>query len=282
MTTAFATAFRTEPRFMSRANDHEILAAEEITRLARLCRNGDMNARDRIATTNLRLVVSMVRSYLRIHNVEYEVLYQQGVEGLMIAIDKFDPEMGYAFSTYATPCIRSKIEEFLLKNRVIHIPNKVMKMASKVNRMRRSLETNCGRRVEDAEIAEALNIDVKSVRDLTMAIQSDHSLDVQIGDEEDSVSYVSLVEDPSNTLDMVESLDLNNVLHKVMGECLSEREQLVVKTFYGFNEGGENNAAEIGRQLDLSRERVRQILSASLKTLSAKLSEMGLDITLTA
>jgi RNA polymerase sigma factor (sigma-70 family) len=280
--TAFATAFQTEPRFISRANDHEILATDEMIRLARLARNGDKKARNRMAESNLRLVVSMARSYLRKHNVEYEVLYQQGAEGLMIAIDKFDPEMGFAFSTYATPWIRAKIEEHLLKDRTIHIPNKVMKLASKINRTRRTMETSFGRRVDDAEIAEKLEIDTKSVRDLTMAIQPSHSLDVQVSDDEDSVSFVSLIEDTSNDLDTYEKTGLNALLHKVISESLTEREQLIVKNYFGLDDKEESNHADIGREIGLTRERVRQILKSSLQVLNTKLSAMGIDVTLTA
>lgn len=277
MTAAFASTFQIEPRFVKKANEHEILPTDEVIRLARLCRNGDMKARDRMAKTNLRLVVSMARSYLRKHNVEYDVLYQQGVEGLMIAIDKFDPEMGFAFTTYAMPWVRSKIEEYIMKERMIHVPCKTMKMASKIYRTRRAMEGSLGHTVLDADIADELKITEKAVRDLTMVIQPHRSLDAAVSDEDESTTFLSLLADQSNAFDFVENDELKEVLNKAIHECLDDRQRHIVTSFFGLGNSDEIDRADIARDINLSRERVRQLLKESISILKDKLYTMGLD-----
>ncbi|MFK4132438.1 RNA polymerase sigma factor RpoD/SigA [Pseudomonas luteola] len=280
--TAVAVAYansHNDAKLIRRANTHDVLPHDELLRLARLAKNGDTKARNTIAEHNLRLVAYVATGYIKKFNIDFDDLYSQGVEGLMIAIDKFDPELGFTFSTYADRWIRTKIDELAMRNRTVHVPIHVVKAASRVQRTRRTLEGSHGRKVLDSEIASELGYEERAVRELTEAIQPQHSLDLVMGGDDEGSNLMDFLEDDSNPSGTVEMTDTMSKLKELISSSLNERERTIVNGYFGLDNNEEFNLAEIGRSLNLSRERVRQILRDSLQLLAVKLKAVGIDET---
>lgn len=254
----------------------DVIPHNEMIALARLARNGDMRARSRMVERNLRLVMHIAKAYLK-SGVQYEELVAAGNEGLLTAVDKFDPELNFAFSTYADRWIRTKIEEMLIKNKAVHIPTHVVKAAHKVLRTRRKLEQQLNRDVFDHEVAKQLDIDESSVRKLTEAVQFSLSLDASVDDDDsESKSFVSFLEDNCNPLNDIEEKDTSDMITNIIAS-LNEREKFIVLNYYGFDGREETTCADLGRQLNISRERCRQILKDATGKLQDRLEELGLD-----
>lgn len=256
---------------------HDLISHDEMITLANLARNGDMKARSKMVERNLRLVLHIAKSYLR-SGMPYEDIVAAGNEGLVIAADKFNPDLNFAFSTYADRWIRFKIEDQLIKNKSVHIPVHVVKAANKVLKTRRSLEQSLHREVLDSEVAANLDMDETSVRRLSEAVQFSYSLDASLDDEGGGeASFVSFLEDNCNPLNEIEEMDTSVMIKEIIAK-LNDREKYIITHYFGMDGKTEMNLAEMGREMNISRERCRQLLKGALDRLQDLLEEQGLSV----
>jgi RNA polymerase primary sigma factor len=254
--------------FLNEIGRHPLLTAEEEVELAKRIERGDKAAKDRMINSNLRLVVSIAKKYQG-HGLSLLDLIQEGIIGLIRAVEKFDWRRGFKFSTYATWWIRQAVQRGIAnKAREIRIPAHVVEREQKIARAQRQLATKLGRDPTDEEIAKSANLSLKHVHEVRQAARAVTSLDKPVGNEGD-VPYGDLFAgtDPSPEQALTVSL-AEDTLRQAISE-LPERERTIVQLRYGLNGGGNPQPLEeIGKRLGLTRERVRQIEAEALERLS--------------
>ena len=244
-----------------------LLDAEEETNFARLMSEGDNNARKRLAEANLRLVVSIAKRYVG-RGMLFLDLIQEGNLGLIKAVEKFDYAKGYKFSTYATWWIRQSITRAIADQaRTIRIPVHMVETINKLIRVSRQLVQELGRDPHPNEIAKELNMSVDKVREIMKIAQEPVSLETPIGEEEDSHLGDFIPDDdapaPSEAASfMLLKEQLGNVL-----DTLSPRESMVLKLRFGLEDGRARTLEEVGKEFDVTRERIRQIEAKALRKL---------------
>ena len=254
--------------FLNEAGRYKLLTAEEEVELAKRIERGDKEAKDLMINSNLRLVVSIAKRYQG-HGLSLLDLIQEGIIGLIRAVEKFDYRKGFKFSTYATWWIRQAVQRGVAnKSRTIRIPVHIVEREQKIARAERELVVKLGRQPTDQELAKAAKLPLKQVREVKTAARAVTSLDKPIG-EDDSGSLGELfAAEQTETQEEVEISLREETLRKAVGE-LPEREQTVLKLRYGLNGDEEPLSLEsIGKRLGLTRERVRQIEANALQTLS--------------
>jgi RNA polymerase primary sigma factor len=253
--------------FLNEAARYPLLTAAEEVELAKRIERGDQHAKDRMINSNLRLVVSIAKKYQG-HGVSLLDLIQEGVIGLIRAVEKFDWRKGFKFSTYATWWIRQAVQRGVAnKARTIRIPVHIVEREQRIARVERELAAKFERPPSDEEVAKATRLSVKQVREVRKAPRAVTSLDKPLGD--DGGTLGELV--PAEGGDVEAELDVSlrdEALRKALGG-LPDRHREVLKLRYGIN-GDETpkSLEEIGRRLDLTRERVRQIESDALERLA--------------
>jgi RNA polymerase primary sigma factor len=256
--------------FLNEAGRYPLLTAKEEVELAKRVERGDAEAKERMINSNLRLVVSIAKRYQG-HGLSLLDLIQEGIIGLIRAVEKFDWRRGYKFSTYATWWIRQAVQRGVAnKSREIRIPVHIVEREQKMARAERQLMTKLGRAPTEEEIAKATKLPLKQVREVRQAARAVTSLDRPLG-EEDGGSLGELMpgESPSPEEEVTVSLGMD-VLRRAVAE-LPERERMVVKMRYGLNGDVEPaSLEEIGRRLGLTRERVRQLESVALERLAVQ------------
>src|SRR6186997_777518 len=254
--------------FLNEMARYPLLTAEEEVELAKLIERGDKAAKDRMVNSNLRLVVSIAKKYQG-HGLSLLDLIQEGIIGLIRAVEKFDWRRGFKFSTYATWWIRQAVQRGVAnKSRTIRIPVHIVERETKISRAERDLTAKLGRPPTEEEVAKAAKLPLKQVREVRQAARAVTSLDKPIGTEGDS-TFGDLFKDERS--DFEEEVEVNleqETLHRAV-EKLPEREQEVLRLRYGLDGAEEpKSLEEIGRRLGLTRERVRQIESAALERLA--------------
>ncbi|MDU8350358.1 sigma-70 family RNA polymerase sigma factor [Pseudomonas syringae pv. actinidiae] len=273
--------------YMRDVSANGLLDHDEMLILARKAIEGDKFARKKMINANLRLVIKIAYNYTA-GGMDIMDLISAGNEGLIHAVDRFDPEKGFTFSTYADHWIRFKIEDSVARNRPVHVPIHIVKEANKVVRTRRFLQGNRSRDVSDLEVANALRetgmeIDEKAVAALTTAIKPGYSLDAKVAgnDDEDGATFMSMLEGESDDKNDPENraynLKVGERVTLAMAE-MSERQKLVISHYFGFPGFEEMNIADIGRLLDISRERARQILRQAQGILTSNLEAQGFTL----
>jgi RNA polymerase primary sigma factor len=254
--------------FLNEMGRYELLTADEEVDLAKRIERGDKAAKDLMVNSNLRLVVSIAKKYQG-HGLTLLDLIQEGIIGLIRAVEKFDWRLGYKFSTYATWWIRQAVQRGVAnKAREIRIPVHIVDRERKIGRAERELTAKLGRPPTEEEVSKAAKLPLKQIREVREAARAVTSLDRPVGEEGDT-AFGDLVAgtepDPEETIHV--SLEEDTVRRAI--EALPERAQEVVKLRYGLN--GDNDPKsldEIGRRLGLTRERVRQLESEALHQLA--------------
>lgn len=224
-------------------------------------------AREHLVKANSRLVVSVARKYQG-REVPFADLIQEGNLGLMRAIERFDPERGYRFSTYAIWWIRQAVSRALAyQGRTIRLPSHVVEEITRLNRASRRLAKELGREPDEEELAEEMDISSERVADLTQVAAEPVSLDIPVGEEEMS-SLAEFIEDevtPPPTEEASQTL-LEEQLEEALAS-LTPREAEVIRLRFGLDGGRSHTLKEVGEKVGLTRERVRQIQAEALRRL---------------
>ena len=244
-----------------------LLTADEELELAKKMEEGDEYAKTRLCEANLRLVVSIAKRYVG-RGMQFLDLIQEGNLGLIKAVDKFDWRKGFKFSTYATWWIRQSITRSIADQaRTIRIPVHMVETINKQIRVTRQLLQEYGRDPSHEEIAKEMEIPVEKVREIAKIAQEPVSLETPIGEEEDShLGDFIPDEDVPSPADAAAFSMLKDQLNEVLA-TLTDREQEVLRLRFGLDDGRQRTLEEVGKQFNVTRERIRQIEAKAIRKL---------------
>ena len=244
-----------------------LLSLEEETELSKRIAEGEEVAKNRLAESNLRLVVSIAKRYVG-RGMLFLDLIQEGNIGLMKAVEKFDADKGYKFSTYATWWIRQAITRAIADQaRTIRVPVHMVETINKLSRCQRQLTLELNREPTDEELAKKMNMTPEKVREVIKIAQDPVSLETPIGEEDDS-HLGDFVPDESNM--SPEDFTIHEMLKEEIGDVLltlTEREEQVLRLRFGLDDGSSKTLEEVGQMFGVTRERIRQIEAKALRKL---------------
>ena len=243
-----------------------LLTADEEIGLAKRMSDGNQYAKDRLAEANLRLVVSIAKRYVG-RGMHFLDLIQEGNLGLIKAVEKFDYEKGYKFSTYATWWIRQAITRAIADQaRTIRIPVHMVETINRVMRVSRQLVQELGREPTSAEIAKELGQPEEKIREILKIALDPVSLETPIGEEDSHLGDFIPDDDIPAPVEATSHIMLKEQLSEVL-ETLTPREAMVLRLRFGLVDGRQRTLEEVGREFNVTRERIRQIESKALRKL---------------
>jgi RNA polymerase primary sigma factor len=253
--------------YINRLTRTPLLTAADELKLAIRVRDGDWNAKMKMIEANMRLVVSIAKTYLA-SGLPLEDLIQEGSIGLMTAAERFDPDRGYRFSTYATQWIRQSIGRAVdNKSKAIRLPAHISESLRKVEKARAEIRRRTGDDPSPEQLAESVGLPLKKINSLLRTTQEPISLDMPVGDE-DNTSLGNLLFDKSSPdpQDSLISAEMRLEIESILG-CLDEREQMIMRCRFGFEDDDRRVLQQIGETLGISRERVRQLEAQAIRKL---------------
>jgi len=253
--------------YLKEIGHYPLLAPEDEVELAKRILAGDDEAKKILAQSNLRLVVSIAKRYVG-RGLSFLDLIQEGNIGLIKAVDKFDYTKGYKFSTYATWWIRQAITRSIAdQSRTIRIPVHMSEIINKTHRVSRNLLQELGREPTVQEIADAMGLSVEKIRDILKISVDPISLDSPVGEEEDSHLGDFISDDLAIGPEEAASYSiLKDQINRLL-ETLSDREQRVLTMRFGLKDGKSHTLEEVGKEFNVTRERIRQIEAKALRKL---------------
>jgi len=253
--------------YINRLTRCNLLTPDQEIHLANRISRGDEKAKMRLVESNMRLVVSIAKAY-RSSGIPFEDLIQEGAIGLMTAAERFDPTRGYRFSTYATQWIRQAIGRAVdNKAKSIRLPAHVSESLRKIDKARSEMRRELGEDPSTEQLASRTGISARKVSTLLSTTQEPISLDMPVGDEENT-SLGSLLYDKTSPDPQEELIDaeMRHEIDSILS-TLDEREQLIMRKRFGFDGEDTYVLQQIGEELNISRERVRQIEAQALRKL---------------
>ena len=253
--------------YLREIGQYDLLSREEEIKLAEAAANGSQKAKEDLVNHNLRLVVSIAKRYMG-RGLTLLDLIQEGNMGLIKAVDKYDISKGFKFSTYATYWIKQAISRAVMDQaRNIRIPVHIIELMSNIKRVERDFQQAHGREPKEAEVAAILGIEVKKVKEAYTWMKDTTSLDIMVGDDEDT-TVGSFIEDESvvPAFVAIEENDRTTAIRNIL-DTLNDREKMVIVRRFGIGLDRAETLDEIGKELGLSRERIRQIEAAALRKL---------------
>lgn len=253
--------------YLREVGQYNLLSREEEIKLAEAAANGSQKAKDDLVNHNLRLVVSIAKRYMG-HGLPLLDLIQEGNLGLMKAVERYDVSKGFKFSTYATYWIKQAISRGLADQaRNIRIPVHMITFMSEIRKFEHDFQQAHNRKPKEAEVAAALKVDIKKIKEAYSWMNDTTSLDIVVGDDED-VTIESFVEDESapTAFTSIEDADRNAAIQNILN-TLSEREKVVIMRRFGIGSSRAETLDEIGKDFGLSKERIRQIEATALRKL---------------
>lgn len=262
-----ATTVNSIKVYLNEISQYNLLSKEDEVRYAEAAARGNQGAKNALINHNLRLVVSIAKKYMG-RGLTLSDLIQEGNFGLIKATEKYEVDKGFRFSTYATYWIKQSISRAIMdQTRNIRIPTHVIELLSKIKKAERDFQQLYNKEPKEVDIAEALGIDIKKVKEAYAWMKDTSSLDVVVGDDEDT-TVGSFIEDESvaDSFMNIENDERREAIQNILN-TLTEREQLIIKNRFGIGMNRAKTLDEIGKELGISRERVRQIEAVALKKL---------------
>ncbi len=260
--------------YLHEVGRYDLLTKEEEFELARRIRRGDKESLDKLVNSNLRFVVSVANKFLN-RGVEYLDLIAEGNDGLITAAKRFDERRGFRFISYAVWWIRQAIQKKIYETQVIYLPINRVQQARQANKIKQKLEQSKRGEVSDEEICEEMGITISSMKKVSIAmIARGVSIDYTLHDKDRPLKEILPDSEPLPGEDLMEE-QLKEKLYIAMGD-LSNRENTIISKYYGLI-GNPMSLEEIGLEMDLCRERIRQIRNKALEKLRSSGISMGLQ-----
>jgi RNA polymerase primary sigma factor len=262
-----ATTVSSVKMWFKEAGRYPLLTKEKEIAYATAMENGDKYAREELINHNLRLVISIAKHYMG-RGLALLDLIQEGNLGLMRAVEKYNVGKGFRFSTYATYWIKQGISRAIMEqSRNIRMPVYTIEMMSNIKKAERVLEQQLGREARVEEVAKYLDMKVEKVKEVYRWMKDTTSLDVSVGEDEDT-TLGSFVEDEGAIEDFsdVEKEEKTKAIQKVL-DTLDERERFIISRRFGLDVPNPQTLEEVGRELGISKERVRQLEAGALRKL---------------